>query len=75
MRTNVSAMPSATRSQNRPSVRLIQDAESIRIRTPARTFSQIRGTAKKTAGATSRMLSGTVSMDSAKLTVLPVLSG
>ena len=35
----------------------------------------MRGTAKNRAGATSRMLSGTVSMLSAKFTVAPVQSG
>jgi hypothetical protein len=35
----------------------------------------MRGTAKNTAGATSRMFSGTVSMLSAKFTVAPVRSG
>ena len=35
----------------------------------------MRGTAKKSAGATSRMSEGTVSRLSAKFTVAPVLSG
>ncbi len=40
--------------------------------TVASSFSQIRGTAKKKVGWISRRFSGTVSMDSAKLTWMPV---
>src|SRR5207302_4637127 len=65
------AIRSATRNQNRPRERLNQLAESIRIRTPARTFSQMRGTPKRMVGCTSRRFAGTVSMDSAKCTWIP----
>ena len=47
------------------------DAEAIRISTVARTFSQMRGTAKNRVGWTSRRLSWTVSIDSAKWTWVP----
>jgi hypothetical protein len=53
---------------------LSQLAESIRIRTPASTFSQMRGTAKRIVGCTSRKLSWTVSIDSAKCTWMPALA-
>ena len=64
-------MPSATRNQNRPNTRLSQVAESIRIRTPASTFSQMRGTPNRMVGCTSRRLACTVSIDSAKCTWMP----
>ena len=64
-------MPSATRNQNRLDTRLSQDAESIRIRTAASTFSQMRGTPKRIVGCTSRRFSCTVSIDSAKCTWIP----
>ena len=67
-------MPSATRSQNRPNTRLSQVAWSIRICTPASTFSQIRGTPNRIVGCTSRRLACTVSIDSAKCTWMPALA-
>ena len=67
-------MPSATRNQNRPNIRLSQVAWSIRIRTPASTFSQMRGTPNRIVGCTSRRLACTVSIDSAKCTWIPALA-
>ena len=61
-------MPSATRNQNRLNMRLSQVAWSIRICTPASTFSQIRGTPNRIVGCTSCRLACTVSIDSAKCT-------
>ena len=46
-------------------------AESILIRAVAISFSQIRGTANRIVGCTSRRFCGTVSIDSAKLTWVP----
>ncbi len=56
-----------------PSHTFLKGEESLAlIITPAWSFSQIRGTAKKSVGWTSRKLACTVSMDSAKLTVRPI---
>ncbi len=51
--------------------RLSRLARTSRVSTPASSFSQIRGTAKKKVGCTSRRFCGTVSIDSAKLTWMP----
>ena len=64
-------MSSATPSQKRDTVRLSQDAPDSRVSTPASSFSQMRGTPNRIVGCTSRRLTGTVSMDSAKLTCVP----
>src|SRR5215211_7329892 len=51
--------------------RLRGEALAARMVTPARIFSQIRGTPKRIVGCTSRKFAATVSIDSAKLTCTP----
>ena len=59
------------RARTATSVRLSQEAPESRISMPASSFSQMRGTPNRIVGCTSRRLTGTVSIDSAKLTWVP----